>query len=289
MGEIIYGYAFHGKVRFSVVDSKDFVEEARLRHELSPIATAALGRAITAAALFTPWLDEIETLTFDFETKGPIGRIVAQGKGDRTVRGYVTNPEVEGEMKDGKFNVASVVRGGQLRVVRDLGLKRPVLSSVPIISGEIAEDITNYYAKSEQIPTAMVLGVFVTKEGTKAAGGYVIQVLDAGLSDREISRLESSIKEFGSITSHLLKGEKPEDVALQIFGRDVGDYIEEFVRYRCGCNREKALQSIAVLDAREIEEMKKENFAEVVCKWCGKKYLFDGEELDEALSLKLNL
>ncbi len=285
MGRLVYGYAYGGKIRFSAVDSRDFVSEAMRRHELSPIATAALGRALTAAALATPWLAETETLTFDFETKGPIGRIVAQGRGNFTVRGYVSNPKVEGTVRNGKFVISSIVGGGSLRVVRDLGLKTPFVSQVPIISGEIAQDIAYYYAKSEQIPTAIALGVLVSKKGVISAGGYAIQVIDKSISDEKLEEIERNVKDFGEMTKHLRNGEDLEEAIISLLGH-IGDYSETRVRYGCTCSREKAFESLLVLKLEELEEMREEGKAEVTCKWCGKRYLFDEDDLELAVMEK---
>ncbi|MCD6449703.1 MAG: Hsp33 family molecular chaperone HslO, partial [Thermotogaceae bacterium] len=171
---MVYGYAFDGKLRFSVARTKSLVEEARLRHNLSPIVTVALGRLLTGASLTTPWLAETEVITFAIESNGPIGRIVAQAR-NFTVRGYVSNPVVETVIKDRKFDLSSVIGGGSLDIVRDLGLKTPYTSQVPLQTGEIAEDIAYYYAKSEQLPTAISLGVKIGKAGVIQAGGFALQ------------------------------------------------------------------------------------------------------------------
>jgi molecular chaperone Hsp33 len=283
MGRIIYGHAFDGRLRFSAANMKDVIEEARLRHSLSPIAAATLGRALVGAALSIPWLAETETLTLDFETTGPIGRIVAQSKGNYTVRGYVSNPQVEGSVKDGKFEISKIVVGGNLRVVRDLGLKTPFVSQVPIVSGEIAQDLAYYYVTSEQMPTAIALGVLVGKRGTIAAGGYALQVIDRSIDEEKLQEIEDKVKKLGGITFHLRKGETLEDVLHTVLGSEFGDYLSSEVRFECQCSREKAFQSLLVLDLNELKEMKKEGFAEVTCKWCGKRYIFDEDDLELAL------
>ncbi len=287
MDRIIHGYAFEGKLRFSAVNLKATVEQARLRHELSPSATAALGRALIASALAIPWISERETITFDFETKGPIGRIVAQSRGDYTVRGYVSNPLVEAEVDNGKFNISSIVQGGMLHVIRDLGLKTPHTSEVPIKSGEIAEDVAYYYAKSEQMPTAITLGVLVGKEGVIQAGGYALQVIDKKLDTEILEELENNVKAFGSMTEHLNEGEILEDVMLQLLGKNFGDYVENNVSYGCTCTREKAKDSLLVLSLQELKEILEEKIAEVTCKWCGKRYIFTEVEIKELLSGKM--
>ncbi len=283
MDRIIFGYAFEGKLRFSAANMKWTVEEARLRHSLSPIATAALGRALIGSALAIPWLGETETLTIDIEANGDIKRIVAQSRGNFTVRGYVANPLVEGEVKDGKFNIAGIVKGGMLRVVRDLGLKTPHTSQVPIKSGEIAQDLAYYYTVSEQLPTAIALGVLVGKDGVISAGGYALQIIEKNLDERVIRTLEENVSNLGSVTSHLSKGENIADILFHLLGDNFGDYTEHEIKYQCTCNREKARDSLMVLSIQDLQQMIEEGIAEVTCKWCGKRYYFEEDEIKEIL------
>ncbi len=287
MDRLIYGHAFDGKLRFSAASMKNTVEQARLRHTLSPIATAALGRALIGAALAIPWLAETEVLTIDIEAKGPIKRIVAQSRGNFTVRGYVSNPLVEDRVKDGKFDVAAIVGGGVLRVVRDLGLKTPHTSQVPIRSGEIAQDLAYYYTVSEQLPTAMALGVLVGRSGVISAGGYALQVIDRSLSEDVLNELERRVTETGAVTKHLSEGETIVDVLYELLGNELGHYEENEVSYECQCTREKAKESLMVLNIQDLQEMIKEGEAEVTCKWCGKRYYFGEDEIREVLMGKM--
>ncbi len=282
MDRIIFGYAFDGKLRFSVARTTSTVEEARLRHNLSPIVTAALGRLITGAALTTPWLSETEVITFTIESRGPIGRLVAQAR-NFTVRGYVSNPTVDTVIKDGKFDIASVIAGGTLNVVRDLGLKAPYTSQVPLQTGEIAEDIAYYYAKSEQLPTAMSLGVKVGKKGVIQAGGYALQILDKSISDKAVENLERAVNSLGSVTELYQDGYDEVDILKQLLGDNLGYYEEHTVEYKCKCSKEKAKSSLLVLELKDLNELLKEGFAEVTCKWCGKKYIFGEKDIKEVI------
>ncbi len=285
---VVYGLAFEGKLRFSSALTKNTVEEARLRHSLSPVATVALGRLLTAAALSIPWLAEREVLTFLMETRGALGRVVAQARGDFSVRGYVSNPNVETVLKDeGKFDIASVVSGGTLKVVRDLRLRYPMVSQVPIRSGEIAQDVAYYYTVSEQIPTAMALGVLVGRSGVMTSGGYAFQVIDRSLDEDKVEEMEKRIKGLKPVTSLLMEGVDPLEIVEEVLGRDLIDYGERTVRFECDCNREKAFESIIVLPLEEIEEMRDEGFGEVTCKWCSARYLFSRSDLEKAVEEKI--
>jgi len=291
MGEdtmIYYGTMFDHKVRFSIVRMREVVEEARNRHVLSYLATVVLGRALIGAALVTPWLAEKERWTLDIEGSGPIRRVVAQSTSEFTVRGYVANPKVELPLNEkGKFDVAGAIGQGVLRVVRDLGLKTPFVSQLPLVSGEIAEDLAYYFAVSEQIPSAFSIGVLVDSGGVKIAGGFAVQIIDRTLEQEKVELIERNIKNLPYITELFQKAE-PLDVLERIFGEKVGFVETAEIRYKCDCNREKAKNALLVLDKKELEDMRKEGKGEVVCKWCNTKYVFSEEELEELLKFKVD-
>ncbi|HOJ95023.1 MAG TPA: Hsp33 family molecular chaperone HslO, partial [Fervidobacterium nodosum] len=179
MGRLIYGTAYDGMIRFSLIDSKDIVSELRERHKLSYLPTVVLGRLTTAAGLVIPWLSEKETITFVISGNGPAGNVVSQSSAKGTVRGYITNKDFELEPNEiGKFDVKNAIGQGELTVVRDVGLRTPYVSKVPLISGEIAEDVAYYYTKSEQIPSAFALGVLMDQNGVLTSGGLAVQILD---------------------------------------------------------------------------------------------------------------
>ena len=288
MDFIYYGTAFDAKVRFSAAITKNIVEEARRRHSLSPLACAVLGRALTGALLVSPWLAERETFTIDILGDGPVKRVVAQSSSFK-VRGYVGNPSISLPLKkSGKFDVGKAVGKGTLRVIRDLGLRNPYVSQVPIKSGEIAEDLAYYFNVSEQIPTAMALGVLVGTEGVRMAGGFAIQILERDLDESIIERLEKNVKKIGAVTKYL-STHSPLDILEEILGNDLVEYERRIVKFECNCTREKAYNALMVLSSGEIEDMLEEKKGEVVCKWCGKRYLFLEDELKRALNEKNHL
>ncbi|MCD6552301.1 Hsp33 family molecular chaperone HslO [Thermotoga sp.] len=285
---IYYGTIFDHKVRFSIVRMKEVVEEVRNRHNLSYLATVVLGRALIGAALMTPWLAEGERWTLDIEGDGPIRKVIAQSTNKFTVRGYVANPSVELPLKENrKFNVSGAIGRGALRVIRDLGLKTPFVSQVPLVSGEIAEDLAYYFTVSEQIPSAFSLGVLMDTRGVKIAGGFAVQILDRSLEKENVEMIENNIKNLPYVTK-LFQETEPLDVLEMIFGEKVGFVETAEIRYRCDCNREKAKSALLVLDEKELEDMRKEGKGEVICKWCSTKYVFSEEELRELLKLKKN-
>jgi len=288
MDFIYYGTAFGTKIRFSAVITKNTVEEARRRHSLSPLACAVLGRALTGALLVSPWLAERETFTIDILGDGPVKRVVAQSFSFK-VRGYVGNPNVSLPLKEPrKFDVGKAVGRGTLRVIRDLGLRSPYISQIPIRSGEIAEDLAYYFNVSEQIPTAMALGVLVGTEGVRMAGGFALQILERDLDEKIVERLEKNVSKIESVTK-FLSHHSPLDILEEILGNDLVEYERKVVGFECNCTRERAYNALMVLSSGEIEDMLEEKKGEVVCKWCGKKYLFLEDDLKRALDEKNHL
>lgn len=288
MARLIYGTAYRGMIRFSITDSKDVVHELRERHKLSYLPTVVLGRLVTASILVIPWLGERETITFVISSTGPAGNVVAQSTWEGTVRGYITNTKFELEKNEfGKFDVKGAIVGGDLTVVRDVGLKTPLVSKVPIVSGEIAEDIAYYYTKSEQIPSAFALGVLMDKDGVAKAGGLAIQILDKSISEEIVSGIEKRLNGF-AITSYL--GEKSlEDIAKYVLGTEELLVEEMNVVFKCLCSRKKAFESLKVLDLSDLNEMLGEGKAEVTCKWCSTTYTFEPEEIKVVIEEKKKL
>lgn len=282
-----HGIAYNALVRFSVVDSTEIVEEARKRHALSPLPTVALGRLITGVSLMVPWLAEKERLTYVIEGKGPLKIIAAQAKSNGDVRGYVSPPVLENLLNEqGKFDLKTAIVSGTLKVVRDLGLKTPYVTPIPLQSGEIAEDLAYYFTVSEQIPSAVALGVLVDKNGVKKAGGIIIQILDRSLDTKIIEEMEKRFKEITPITSFLLNN-SPFDAAKYIFGNSIEEIVEKEVRFKCDCSKEKAYESLRVLTKEDLDYLLNEEKAEVVCKWCNTKYYFTKEEIEKIKNEKL--
>ena len=285
---IYYGTMYDHKIRFSAVKMNEVVEEARKRHGLSYLASVVLGRALVGAALVSPWLGEREVWTIFIEGDGPIRKVVAQSRSDFSVRGYVGNPKVELPLNErGKFDVSGAVGKGTLRVVRDLGLRTPFVSQVPLMSGEIAEDIAYYFLVSEQIPSAFLIGVLMGTEGVRVAGGIAIQILDRSVEEEKVLRIERNIKTLPQVTELFQESDHLE-ILERVFGEPVGFVETGIVRFRCDCNREKAKEAILVLDLGEIEEMKREGKGEVTCVWCNTRYEISPEELSELIDLKKN-
>ncbi len=290
MGRLIRGLAGDGSFRILAAETTDVVEEARQRHGLSPTATAALGRALTGAALLAFLLSKTprERVTLKIEGEGPLGHLVAEAGVDGKVRGYVGRPEADVPLSEkGKLDVGRLIGPGELRVMRTLPNGEIYDSSVPLVSGEIAEDLAHYLLKSEQIPSAVLLGVRVSPEGpVEAAGGMVVQVLP-GASEEAIQKLEANLKEIPGFSS-LLKEKGLEDAVEKVL-EDLGfeaTSLKELgleggipVRFACRCDREKARDSLRFFGPEELEEMAKEGGAEVVCRWCGEVYKFSPEEV----------
>ncbi|HCF37564.1 MAG TPA: Hsp33 family molecular chaperone HslO [Thermosipho africanus] len=280
------GIAYKALVRFSVIDSTQIVRAATEKHGLSPISAVALGRLLTGAALMIPWLSEKETLTYIIEGSNQIKYIASQAKSDGTVRGYVIPKIVETMTNElGKFDLKKAIGRGTLKVVRDLNLKTPYVTPVELVSGEIAEDLAHYFAVSEQLPTAIALGVLVDKNGIKKAGGIVIQILDKNLPESDILEIEKKFKEITPI-SNFLENNTVEDVVKHIFGDKIEKIEEREVEFKCNCSYQKAVESLKLLKVDELKEMLNEGKAEVECKWCSTKYYIEKEDIEKILEEK---
>lgn len=291
MGRILRGLAGEGQLRVVAVDTGDVVEEARRRHGLSPTATAALGRALTGALLLAQLLLKTpkERLTLRIEGTGPLGGLLAEADAFGHVRGYAKNPKAEVPLReDGKLNVGELIGAGVLRVDRSLPNGEVYTSTVPLVSGEIAEDLAHYLWQSEQIPSAILLGVRVKGEGeVEVAGGVAIQVMP-DTPEEVLSRLEANLSGLSGITPLLREGlEAALEKLLAGLGfertdlRALGYPLNEIpARFRCRCNREKALEALVFFTPEEREDMiVKDGGAEVVCHWCGEVYRFSPEEI----------
>lgn len=292
MGRLLRGLAANGGLRVLAAETTDLVEVARRRHGTSLTATAALGRALSGAALLAFLLGKSprERVTLILNGDGPLGGAVAEAGVDGAVRGYVQNPAAEAALRpDGKLNVGAIVGKGELRVIRGLEGAAPFDSSVSLVTGEVAEDLAHYLWQSEQIPSALLLGVRVAPEGhVEAAGGLVVQVLpDAG--DEVIARLEQNLAYVRGFTDllvqHGLEGAVERLLAglgftwtdLQALGYDQGGVP---LRFACRCSREKARDALTYFRPEEREAMIREDGgAEVVCHWCGEVYRFSPAEL----------
>ena len=288
MGKLIRCITSDGEVMATAVDTTDIVGRAEEIHKTSAVCTAALGRLLTAGAMMGNMLKgKDDSITLRINGDGPTGSVIVVSDFNGDVRGYIQNPVVEIPLNNkGKLDVGGAVgKNGLLYVLKDLGLKEPFSGSVPLVSGEIAEDITSYYALSEQIPTVCALGVLVNPDLTvKAAGGYIIQLLPAA-SDATIDKLEKSITELKSVTAMLDSGMSPEEIirlALKDFEVEV--LYSQDIEYKCNCSKDRVSKALISLGREELEEMAEdENSTEVNCHFCDKVYKFTKDDLKKLI------
>lgn len=283
---LIRGTAFNGKVRAFAVTTTNVVEELRRRHDTYPTATAAMGRTVTAAAMMGAMLKNEEKLTVKVKGDGPIGHIVADANAKGEVRGYVKEPHVHlPSNSQGKLDVKGAVgTTGFLNVTKDLGLKEPYHGSVPLISGELGDDFTYYFALSEQTPSAVGLGVLVdTDNSVIVAGGFIIQLLP-GLSEAEITQIEQAISQMPPVTSLLDQGMGLEEMLSWLLP-DVKVLAEMDIHFSCTCSRERVENTLISLGKDELMELVEEGQeTEVICDFCREQYVVTTDELQELLT-----
>ena len=285
MSEWIRGLSENGGIVFCGIDSTDIVRKAEQLHKTSATCSAALGRLLTGASLMGSMLkDERDSVTLRINGGGPAGLVIACTDGHGNVKGCIDHPLVELPPRaDGHLDVGGAVgKDGVLTVIRDNKLQRePTVGQVPLVSGEIAEDLTAYYAYSEQIPTVCALGVLVDPDLTiHCAGGYLVQLLP-GATDAEITRLEQNIAAMPSVTEMLRAGAATEDMmekALAGFAPSVLDRRQ--VSYKCDCSQQRTKEMLFSLGRKELEKLRDEDpHCEVVCHFCHSKYTFDLNQL----------
>lgn len=261
------------------------VEEARNRHNTSPTATAALGRTLTAGVLMSSNLKGDDLLTLRIVGDGPLGAVVVTAGSDGMVRGYVQCPEADPPSKNGKLDVGTGIgTNGQLSVTKNMGLKDPYTGSIPLVSGEIGEDIAYYYAKSEQIPSVVALGVLVdTDISVKASGGYLVQAFP-GVPEEELAGLEERAQGLPQVSRMVSVGTKPEEILSKLLGPDFIELDRRPVGFKCRCSRTKTEQILISLGKEELTDMiEQQKGAEVRCHFCGDWYHFSGQELTKLL------
>ncbi|GIP30672.1 33 kDa chaperonin [Paenibacillus sp. J23TS9] len=282
---LIRGTAMGGRVRAFAVRTTGLVEELRRRHDTWPTATAALGRTLTAAAMMGTMLKGEEQLTIQVQGNGPIGQIVVDANAKGDVRGYVNEPHVHLPSNSmGKLDVAGAVgREGYLHVTKDLGMKEPYRGSIPIVSGELGEDFTYYFAVSEQTPSAVGLGVLVAPDNSViVAGGFIVQLLP-GLTDEEISLIEQAVGAMPPVTSLLDQGLELDEMLRRLLP-DVEILEQMDVQFQCKCSRDRVEQTLVSLGKSELEQLIEEDGkAEVVCHFCNEAYTFEKDELQQIL------
>lgn len=291
--KIIKLLAYEGKISVICADTTQLVEKARVIHDLSPVATAAFGRLLTITAIMgNEMKGEKNKLTIQMKGNGPLGTMLTTADNFPRVKGYVTNPIVDMPLNDiGKLDVGGAVgNAGFINVIKDIGLKEPYVGICPLISGEIAEDFAEYFAKSEQKNTAVALGVLVDKDGVKSAGGYIITPMPDA-TEEEISKVEQSLFKAGAISRMLDQSLSLVDIAKKITGDENIKVIEENItpKYECDCSKDHMTEGLATLDKTVLREIIEEDGkAELECHFCNKKYEFSKEELEKILEEKEN-
>ena len=292
MSKMVRAISDMGGVVISAIDSTDIVKRMEEIHKTSAVVSAALGRMLTASQLMASTLKSAsDTITLRIKADGPIGLITVACDGRGHCKGYVENNVVEIPLRrDGKLDVGSAVgRNGQLYVVKDIGMKEPYVGSIPLESGEIAEDITAYYAYSEQIPTVCALGVLVNPDlSIKCAGGYLLQLLP-GATEEEISLVENNIKNIPSITNFFESGHDVYDIINTVMdGFNPSILDETDVKYQCDCSRERVKKALISIGIKDLEMLRdEEDQIEMGCQYCDTKYYFTKKDLDNIIkSLK---
>ena len=288
--QLIRATAADGGIRAVGVITTRLTEEARQRHKLSYVATAALGRTMAGGLLLASSMKRAESrVNIRVRGDGPLGGVLADAGVDGTVRGYVDRPEIElPPNAKGKLDVGGAIgQDGYVYVVRDVGYGYPYSSTVELVSGEIGDDLTNYLVNSEQTPSALVLGVFVGSNGVTAAGGILIQVMPkAAIDDELVALLESRIESLQGFTPLLQAGKTLPIIFEDLLGDLVLEILPEtqMVRFHCGCSVDRVLGALKLLGEAELQDMiEKDEGAEAICHFCGEVYKADRDQLTQLI------
>ncbi len=284
---IVKMLAYNGRINILCANTTRLVEKARNTHDLSPVATAAFGRALTISALMAVGMkNEKDKLTVQIKGNGPLGGMLIVSNNFPKLKGYVQTPVVSLPLKNGKLDVGGAVgKEGYLNVVKDIGLKEPYTGMVPLVSGEIAEDFASYFATSEQTNTAVNLGVLVDKNGVRKSGGYIVTPMPDATED-DLFILENRIREAKPLTQMMEEGMSLLEIAKDLTGDEKVQIVEDSIMplYECDCSKEKIERGLISLGKKELQDMidTKVNI-ETVCHFCNKKYIFHKEELEEII------
>ena len=279
---IVRAIAADGQIRAFAATTKNMVEEARTRHNMSPIATTALGRLMTGGAMMgTMMKSDADVLTIQIKGNGPIGQMTVTADAKGRVKGFVANPEVMLPLKDGKLDVAGAVGIGVLSVIKDIGLKEPYVGDTILITSEMADDLTYYFATSEQVPSSVGLGVLMNKDNTvRQAGGFIVQLMPFA-EEEVIAKLEENVSKIDSVTSLLEQGHTPESLlekVLEGFDIEINDTLP--TQFHCNCCRERVEKALISIGRKELNEMIQEGKdIEMNCHFCNKNYNFTVEDL----------
>ena len=281
---IVRAISTDGLVQAAAICSRELTERARQIHHASPVATAALGRALAGASMMGNALKgQGASLTLQIKGGGPLGTVLAVSDHEGNVRGYVTNPQVELPLRaDGKLDVGGAVgHEGTLTVIKDLHMKEPYVGTIDLLGGEIAEDVAGYFVESEQIPTACALGVLVDRDqSVKAAGGYLIQLMP-GAGEDVITKVEGGIMAAGPVSALLDKNDDPEQLLRDVMSDFDLKILETCpVSYKCYCSRERVERALISLGRDELEQMLAEQGGcQLTCQFCDAVYDFSAEDL----------
>ena len=283
---IVRATAANNQVRAFAATTKTVVETARQHHNTSPVATAELGRLLTAGAMMGSMMkNEKDMLTLQIKADGPLQGITVTADSAANVKGYVGNPDVMLPPKNGKLDVGGAVGIGLLNVIKDMGLKEPYVGQTILVTSEIAEDLTYYYANSEQIPSSVGLGVLMEKNNTvKCAGGFIIQLMPFA-EEKTIAQIEENLKNVTSVTAMLDKGYTPEQILEELLG-NLGVEITDTIptQFYCNCSKERVEHAVASIGRKDIQEMIDDGKdIEVKCHFCNSAYNYSVEDLKNIL------
>ena len=283
---IVRATAGDGQVRAFAATTGNLVEEARRRHNTSPVATAALGRLLTAGAMMGSMMkNDTDVMTLQIKGNGPLGGITVTADAKANVKGFVENPDAMLPPKNGKLDVGGAVGIGLLNVIKDMGMKEPYVGQTILQTSEIAEDLTYYFATSEQVPSSVGLGVLMNKDNTvHCAGGFIVQVMPF-VTDEVLSRLEENIQKISSVTQMLDDGHTPEQMLERVLeGLDIEITDTIPANFSCNCSHERIEKAIISIGKKDIQSMIDEGKeVEVKCHFCNTAYKFSVEELKEIL------
>ncbi len=283
---IVRAIAAGGQIRAFAATTKDTVEKARQLHNTSPIATVALGRLLTGGVMMGVTMkNDSDILTVQIKGNGPIGAMTVTADPKGNVKGFVANPEVMLPLKDGRLDIAGAVGIGVLSVIKDIGLKEPYVGDTILITSEIADDLTYYYATSEQIPSSVGLGVLMDKDNTvEQAGGFIIQLMPDA-TEEVIDKLEKRIKEIKSVTHMLENGMTPEKILEYILGGMELEILDTIpTQFYCNCSKERVSKAVMSIGVKDLKEMVVDNKPiEVNCHFCNSHYTFSPQELGQML------
>lgn len=283
---IVRATAADGQVRAFAITAGELVETARRRHNTSPVATAALGRLLAGGAMMGSMMkNETDMLTVKVRGNGPLGGMTVTADSRANVKGYVEHPDVLLPAKNGKLDVGGAVGIGILQVIKDMGLKEPYVGDTMLVTSEIAEDLTYYFASSEQVPSSVGLGVLMEKDNTvKCAGGFIIQMMPFA-KEETISKIEENLKTVTSVTELLDRGYTPEKILEELLG-NVGLEITDTIpaQFSCGCSKERVEKAVASIGRKDIQDMIDEGKdIEVKCHFCNSAYNYTVEDLKRIL------